>query len=247
MRLSFRELGEHASGFAAKLAEIRSNTTPHGGWYLYGSLSNLSVLSELQELTGIVPDVRRLADIGAADGDLGIFLATHGFDVALIDHAPTNANGLEGAKILAQNLAPETRIFDVNLDDGDLLPESSYDLIFFLGILYHLQNPFFALRRLSMITKEMIISTKVAARDAEGRSWFGDQPVAYLLDEDECNADPTNFWVFSNVGLRRLVRRAGWDVAAEINLGATGVSEPASMEKDERTFMWLRSRNSPVV
>jgi hypothetical protein len=247
MEMSLRELEGVAGEFAESLAAVRASTTPSGGWYLYGSLANLSILAQLQAMTESIPNVKRIADIGAADGDLGIFLASQGFEVDLVDHAPTNANHLEGARILAGELAPSTRIFDVNLDEGEDLPASSYDFVLFLGILYHLQNPFSALKRLSSVSKEMVLSTKVAACDPEGRAWFGDQPVAYLVDEYECNGDPTNYWIFSNMGLRRLVNRAGWDVVSELSLGAVGTSEPASMEKDERTFMWLRSRSFPLL
>src|SRR6185437_3180823 len=55
-----------------------------------------------------------------------------------------------------------------------------YDLIFFLGILYHLKNPFYALESLAKVTRHMLISTRVAKLSPAGRS-MRDLPVAYLL------------------------------------------------------------------
>jgi len=42
----------------------------------------------------------KIADLGGADGDLAFFLETLGFDLDIIDHAPTNFNHLKGAQLL---------------------------------------------------------------------------------------------------------------------------------------------------
>jgi hypothetical protein len=65
-------------------------------------------------------------------------------------------------------------------------------------------------------------------------------PVAYLLDEREINDDPTNFWIFSHMGLRRLIDRSGWDILDFMSTGCTRKSNP--IDRDERAFCLLRSR-----
>src|SRR3712207_7658839 len=35
---------------------------------------------------------------------------------------------------------------------------------------------------------------------------------AYLVDTFECNNDATNYWVFTHVGLERILLRCGWIV-----------------------------------
>jgi hypothetical protein len=68
-------------------------------------------------------------------------------------------------------------------------------------------------------------------------------PVGYLLAADECNNDATNYWIFSEAGLRRLLHRTGWDVLDFGTVGATGMSDPATAKGDERAFCLVRSRH----
>jgi hypothetical protein len=67
-------------------------------------------------------------------------------------------------------------------------------------------------------------------------------PLAYLVDGDETNRDGTNYWVFSETGLRRLLARTNWGICRFLTLGNTESSDPASGEGDERAFCLLRSR-----
>lgn len=69
-----------------------------------------------------------------------------------------------------------------------------------------------------------------------------EDPVAYLLDRFECNGDDTNFWIFSECGLRRLLERTGWDVCDSAATGCRFKSNPRDGERDERYFCMLRSR-----
>lgn len=241
MTLDFKDLEIDRIAFTERLEVIRSEGEPHGGWYRYGSMANFGLLVELQPVDGGISGISSIADIGGADGDMSFYLSSKGYDVELIDHAETNANGLEGAKMLRDALNSNVAIYDVDLDKGEQLPRESYDLVLFLGILYHLENPYMALKMLSNVSKNLILSTKISSRDSGGNPWFENQAVAYLVDTYECNNDPTNFWVFSPAGLRRMISRTGWKILSERRVGAVGDSEPASMEKDERMFVWLQS------
>src|SRR5207302_1757082 len=87
-----------------------------------------------------------VADIGAADGDFGFFLEQRlGCQVDLIDNAPTNYNGLRGAHRMRAELNSAVTINQIDLDTQFSLPRDSYRAVFFLGILYHLKNPFYVL------------------------------------------------------------------------------------------------------
>lgn len=114
-----------------------------------------------------------------------------------------------------------------------------------LGILYHLKNPYYVLEELARATRYCALSTRVAkwARPAGSDRWIRIEnlPVAYLVDTFECNNDATNFWIFSTAGLQRIVKRAGWDIVEQSNVGA-GNSNPAENNKDERCYMLLKSK-----
>ncbi len=74
---------------------------------------------------------------------------TLGCKVQVVDYAPTNFNLMQGVKLLKTALSSSVEIHDVNLDSQFLLPEKSYSLVIFLGILYHLKNPYYALETLA--------------------------------------------------------------------------------------------------
>jgi hypothetical protein len=91
---------------------------------------------------------------------------------------------------------------------------------------------------------------RVAARIARLREPTGtplhDLPVAYLLDATESNGDATNYWIFSDAGLHRILHRTGWDVLAFETTGDRSRSNPADQHHDERAFCLLRSRVASV-
>ena len=71
---------------------------------------------------------------------------------------------------------------------------------------------------------------------------FHDLPMAYLLDDREANADPTNYWIFSEAGLRRILSRAGWDVCDYLTTGCRHGSDPSAPDRDQRAFCLLASK-----
>ena len=147
--------------------------------------------------------------------------------------------------MLAQHFGTGVEVYETNLDEQFALPRKSYGLILFLGILYHLQNPLYALRRLAENADHLFMSTRVARVTTDGSVQLEGAPVAYLVDPTETNNDPTNWWIFSPQGLARLLDRAGWDVLDLEYLGRTdGDSDPSSNDRDERVFCLLRSRRT---
>lgn len=216
-------------------------------WYPYDILGNVVHLDRL--LKGPSRDLAALAgglpvaDIGAADGDLAFTLEqAAGWEMDIVDTAATNMNGLRGARLLRQQLNSRARIEDIDLDRQFRLPRERYGLVLLLGILYHLQNPFYVLRELAERAEHCLLSTRVARFAGPAKTPVAELPVAYLVAPDETNNDATNYWVLSPLGLERLVDRTGWDVVHRHNLGNVEASDPATPEGDERQFMLLRRR-----
>lgn len=219
-------------------------------WYPYGTLDNFVHLDNLftgkNRLLLELIKGRATLDIGCADGDLAFFLKSLGFEAQVIDYAPTNFNSYRGVKLLKQALSSSVVINEINLDAQFSVPQQAYGLVFFLGILYHLKNPFYALEALAHVTEYCLISPRIAKFNARVRfrlTNLSQIPVAYLLDDLEANNDSTNYWIFSDAGLRRILKRTGWEVCDYITVGNTANSDPASAEGDERTFCLARSRS----
>jgi tRNA (mo5U34)-methyltransferase len=243
--MDISEFRQRAVEYAPILRARKELLAPADEWYPYGTLNNFNTLEEL--LSGEHRDLSRLldtgpiADIGAADGDLSFLLHSMGYDVDIIDNGATNWNGLRGARLLAADVGSGVTVHEIDLDSQFQLPRR-YGVAFFLGILYHLQNPFYALLHLARSARYAFLSTKIAQVTADGTVRLDRAPVAYLLAADECNNDATNYWIFSDAGVRRLLDRTGWEVLASTRGGCTTDSDPASLERDERAFYYLRSR-----
>jgi hypothetical protein len=188
----------------------------------------------------------KIADIGGADGDLAFFFEKIGLSADLIDNEPTNFNQLEGARLLREALHSTVTIRKVDLDSQFRLSAEKYDAIFLLGILYHLKNPFFVLENLAGVARYCFLSTRIARQTDHGQP-ISQAPIAYLLGPNECNNDSTNFWIFSEEGLKRLIDRTGWSLLSYLSIGATANSTPADPERDERAFCLLQSEIVPIV
>ena len=213
-------------------------------WYPYCSLANfehfvplLGAGADFAALLGAGP----ILDIGCADGDLSFFLESLGCrQVHALDHAGTNHNGLAGIAALKRALGSAVEIYDLNLDEGFELPARPYSIAFCLGLLYHVKNPFHLLESISRYARACLLSTRIM-RAFPGGEPVPPYPAAYLLDPDQLNNDDTNFWIFNEAGLRRLVARAGWQLERYYSTGGPA-SDPDSLVNDERAFCLLRSR-----
>lgn len=245
MSVDIAELKEEAlTVFRPRLDRLRAECAPGDfPWYPYNALNNLVWLDALltgsnRDIFGLTPR-RFVADVGAADGDLGFFLESLGMRVDIVDHGATNGNGLQGARRLQAALKSKVSVHDIDLDSQFQMPRNDYDLVFFLGILYHLKNPYYALEALRRCTRRCVVSTRIARYAGRPRTSLEKLPVAYLLEEREANNDPTNYWIFSETGLLRLFARTGWVVSDFLTVGDTSDSDPSSEEHDERAFCLL--------
>jgi tRNA (mo5U34)-methyltransferase len=266
----FTSLLEEANPLVKQLQAIKDSHKPEGfTWHGYNTLNNFTIINQLlrnhRDLFARVHE-RPIADVGAADGDVAFVLEQLGFNVEIIDNPPTNWNGMLGAYRLKELLDSSATIREIDLDRYFDLPRRDYGLVIFLGVLYHLKNPFYVLERLAESTEYCLVSTRVARWTYDcapeplvekKRSWFkppvnpgqderavhlGGTSVAYLLDSDECNNDSTNFWIFSMPGLNKILKRTGWEILESLNGGDLQASNPRDMHHDERACLLLRSR-----
>ncbi len=246
--MDFGTLREAALAFRTKLLVRKDEIDPDFGWYPYDTMAGILHLDAL--LSGPQRSVfgsiagGKVADIGAGDGDFGFFLESElGCRVDLIDNARPNYNDLRAARRLVSELDSTAEVHDVDLDTQFSLPAEHYDAALFMGLLYHLKNPYYAMETLAARSDLCFVSTRVARLAPDGTP-IRHLPVAYLLDPAETNNDDTNYWIFSETGLRRLFDRTGWDVLDLTTVGCREGSNPRDADRDERVFALLRSRVS---
>jgi SAM-dependent methyltransferase len=242
------ELALRARQFKSKLEEIKKAISGIA-WYPYDTFASLGVADKF--LKGRNRSLLDLAagdpilDLGCADGALSFFFESLGAKVHAVDHMPTNYNAMRGIAELRKALGSSIEVHAIDLDSQFYLPDESFGLVLCLGILYHLKNPFYLLESLAVRARYCLLSTRVAELAPDGTR-IKDQPLGYLLGPTEANNDPTNFWIFSEAGLRRLCERAGWKIVDFTTIGCTRGSDPAHGDRDERAYCLLESRACPA-
>ena len=96
----------------------------------------------------------------------------------------------------------------------ELAQLGTFDVVLFLGVIYHLEEPLRALRRLRQVTRGIaVIETEAVL--LPGRS---DRPLWQFVDAAQLNDDPSIWWVPTIEGLRAMCLAAGFS-RAEIVAG----------------------------
>ena len=88
----------------------------------------------------------------------------------------------------------------------DLTQLGRFDVVLFLGVLYHLKDPFQALRRLRQVTRTLAVIETVSVVFP---TW-SDEKLWLFLENDELDHDASNWWAPTSAGLTALCRAAGF-------------------------------------
>ena len=239
---NFDRIAREADACRPVLDEAKTARPVDFPWYPYDTMSNFPALAPLmtEEVDSIFGGGKRFADIGAADGALAYYLESRGNAVDIYDYGPTNYNNLRGARHLKTVFDSKVNIHEIDLDSQFSL-SGEYDFVFFLGILYHLKNPYYILESLAKRAKYMAVSTRVVKHFKTGAPDVTSYAAAYLVSPTESNNDHTNYWMFTDAGLKRIFDRTGWQVLSYRTVGDVTASNPQDADHDERAFAVLKS------
>jgi tRNA (mo5U34)-methyltransferase len=103
----------------------------------------------------------------------------------------------------------------------DLTGLGRFDIVLFLGVLYHLESPLQAIRRVARVTAPgglAVIETEAVEVPGLGNAAFCE-----FFPGQELNNDPTNWWAPNAKALEGLCRAAGF---REVNLLVEPPSRP---------------------
>jgi tRNA (mo5U34)-methyltransferase len=240
-----RDLIARAIAFQETLSRRKSEIAlPEPGWYPWDSFGTITLLDGLltgrrrflEPMLGTDP----ILDIGCGDGDLSFFFESLGYRVCAIDNPPTNFNRMAGIAALKTALGSSVRIEAIDLDRGFQLPLRRCGMALFFGILYHLKNPYGVLEALASHARYCLLSTAIT-RFAPDQAAVNHLPVAFLAGSDGLRGDETNYWIFSETGLRTLLDRTGWEIC-DWKVSVHEGSVLWNMQRDERVICLLRSR-----
>jgi len=88
----------------------------------------------------------------------------------------------------------------------DLQLLGQFDVVLFLGVLYHLKDPFLALRRLRQVSRGTVV---IETAGVTVPAWTRDK-LWLFLESTELDDDPSNWWVPTSAGLVAACKAAGF-------------------------------------
>jgi tRNA (mo5U34)-methyltransferase len=93
-----------------------------------------------------------------------------------------------------------------DLLDYDLSKLGRFDVVLYLGVLYHVRHPLLALEKVAAVTE----GTAYIETQAEVFRGVGRTPMCRFIEGDELNHDPSNWWSFNEAALLAMCRAAGF-------------------------------------
>lgn len=142
-------------------------------------------------------DLRSAVDVGCGVGYFSKFLVELGFQVVGVDGREENS--AEGRR-----RHPEITFLTRDVENPSLQAIGVFDLILCAGLLYHLENPFRAIRNLYAITGKILF--------VESMCTPGSATTMQLLDESAIEDQGLNFVAFypTEASLVKMLYRSGF-------------------------------------
>ncbi len=164
-----------------------------GGGVLTPGMTPLDVLDQQAEIyfkDGVAG--LSVIDVGCWDGYNSFEARRRGAArVLATDHfawSPDCWGDRRAFELARERLAPEVEVMDIDLPE--ITPEAVgvFDVVLFLGVLYHLRHPFAMLEHISRVCGTFIVvETHLDALDL-------DRPAMIFYPTNELANDPTNWW-----------------------------------------------------
>lgn len=192
--------------------------TPGG----HESAESLKLLGLPDSMTGM-----RVLDVGARDGFFSFECERRGAEVVPIDYAPPEETGfVVAARILGSKLKPvQENVFDVTAEKY-----GTFDLVLFLGVLYHLRDPLRAIDQLRTVCRgRMILETHVIDESLllengktrqlkELHPALKNIPLMQFYPGDSLRGDATNYWGPNMRCVEAMLEEANFSVTRSILL-----------------------------
>lgn len=256
-------------------AEIERLIREHGRWWheievapgiiTPGDDSNRMKLPILDGI-GFPHDMRgmRVLDLGCSDGFFSFEMEKRGADVVAVDFVPEDYTGFSVARrILGSSVEYRMdNVYNVSPDTYGF-----FDIVLFMGVLYHLRNPLGGLDAIRSVTKEkgqlfvgtMMIDEYVQLPDGTVTTLAKLNPVLNTIPlwqaypRDSLNGDFTNCFAPNRQALIAALEEAQFRVedATTVSMGgyarAVAISEPLTAKYQKLDTRLQKSPFDPTV
>ncbi len=198
---------------------------------------------ELPDLKG-----KRVLDVGTRDWFFAFECERLGAEVIAVDYSDMELTGFGGAKRI---YGSQVEYLRANI--YDLGPEQvgTFDVVLFLGVLYHLRHPLLALDRLRRLCRELLIveslvcDARVFTSFESGRPLaelaprLSDVPLAQFLPVGQFHADATNKWVPNLACLQALLQESLFAPCSARSYGDRALIHARPVE-DPKVERWVQ-------
>jgi tRNA (mo5U34)-methyltransferase len=156
-----------------------------------------------QDLTG-----KSVLDIGAWDGFFSFEAERRGASrVLALDSYAWNGStwGSKRGFELARRVLG-SRVEDIEMEVLDISPQTVgvFDVVFYLGVLYHMRHPLLALARIAAVTRELLVLETVVDLLSIHR------PAMAIYPDGALYGDPSNWNGINPPALQAMLREAGF-------------------------------------
>lgn len=148
-------------------------------------------------------------DIGANDGFFSFAAERAGASRVLAVDAPAwgehdSLGSKRGFDFVREVL--DSKVEDLRCDLHDLTPErvGTFDVVFFLGVLYHLEDPLPSLRQVASLANELLVVETLV-----DMTWTR-RPAAAFYTRAEINDDSSNWWGPNPPAVLGMLRATGF-------------------------------------
>lgn len=193
-----------------------------------------------QDLSGAT-----VLDIGCNGGFYSIEMKRRGAERVLgID---VDDRYLNQARFAAETLGFKIEFQKRSVYDVDSLP-GKFDFVFFMGVLYHLRYPLFALDKVVQKVGGRLVFQTMVRGSEEVREWEKDYhfwnkkmfddprfPCMYFIEHRYAN-DPTNWWIPNRAAAEAMLRSSGLKIESQPEQ-ETWICTPESVVRNGRPVL----------
>lgn len=177
---------------------------------------------ELWEALQLPQDLRgcSVADVGASNGYFSFEARRRGARVVAFDFRHKDNSGFGLAQHI--NGLDDIEHHQVNVLDLGSNRFGQFDIVFALGLLYHVADPYRAIANLADMTRQTLFVESYCIDEVLPPD-LREQPIMRFISDPgrfsshahaehaHASADPSNFWGFTSECLKRMLEDAGFD------------------------------------
>lgn len=122
------------------------------------------------------------------------------------DWRPHELPGKRGFDVAYRALSSKVEVVVEDFLTVDVRQLGTFDVVFFFGVLYHMENPLQAMRKVAAFARSLAIIETQAAAVPGYEHW----PLCEFYESNELNHDVSNWWAPNERGLIGLCKAAGF-------------------------------------